>query len=57
MWSIDMSTTWLLFYSNNNNNNYNNLYSTVTRPYRYKGALQATTLGGLSEQMSFKMGF
>jgi len=30
---------------NNNNNNYDNLYGTVTRPYRYKGALQATTLG------------
>jgi len=25
----------------NNNNNYNNLYGAVTRPYRYKGALQA----------------
>ena len=29
----------------NNNNNYDNLYGAVTRPYRYKGALQATTLG------------
>jgi len=25
----------------NNNNNYDNLYGAVTRPYRYKGALQA----------------
>jgi len=31
--------------NNNNNNNYDNLYGAVTRPYRYKGALQATTLG------------
>ncbi|PGH37419.1 MAG: hypothetical protein CRN43_21300 [Candidatus Nephrothrix sp. EaCA] len=30
---------------NNNNNNYDNLYGAVMRPYRYKGALQATTLG------------
>jgi len=30
---------------NNNNNNYDNLYGALTRPYRYKGALQATTLG------------
>jgi len=30
---------------NNNNNNYDNLCGTVTHPYRYKGALQATTLG------------
>jgi len=29
----------------NNNNNYDNLYGAVTRPYRYKGTLQATTLG------------
>ena len=28
-----------------NNNNYDNLYGAVTRPYRFKGALQATTLG------------
>ena len=27
--------------NNNNNNNYDNLYGAVTRPYRYKGALQA----------------
>ena len=27
---------------NNNNNNYDNLYGAVTRPYRYKGASQAT---------------
>src|SRR6218665_105864 len=26
----------------NNNNNYDNLYGAVTRPYRYKGASQAT---------------
>ena len=26
---------------NNNNNNYDNLYGAVTRPYCYKGALQA----------------
>jgi len=31
--------------NNNNNNNYDNLYGAVTRPYRYKGALQATILG------------
>src|SRR6218665_417198 len=31
--------------NNNTNNNYDNLYGAVTRPYRYKGALQATTLG------------
>ena len=29
----------------NNINNYDNLYGAVTQPYRYKGALQATTLG------------
>ena len=28
--------------NNNNNNNYDNLYGAVTRPYRYKGASQAT---------------
>ena len=27
---------------NNNNNNNDNLYGAVTRPYRYKGASQAT---------------
>jgi len=27
------------------NNNYDNLYGTVTRPYRYKGASQATKQG------------
>jgi len=32
-------------FNNNNNNNYDNLYGAVTRPYRYKGASQATTLG------------
>ena len=26
------------------NNNYDNLYGTVTRPYRYKDALQATIM-------------
>ena len=26
----------------NNNNNYDNLYGTITQPYRYKGTLQAT---------------
>ena len=30
---------------NNNNNNYDNLYGAVTRPYRYKGASQATKQG------------
>ena len=29
----------------NNNNNYDNLYGAVTRPYRYKGASQATKQG------------
>ena len=29
----------------NNNNNYDNLYGAVMRPYRYKGALQAITVG------------
>ena len=29
---------------NNNKNNYDNLYGAVMRPYRYKGALQATTM-------------
>jgi len=31
--------------NNNNNNNYDNLYGAVTRPYRYKGASQATKQG------------
>ena len=31
--------------NNNNNNNNDNLYGAVTRSFRYKGALQATTLG------------
>jgi len=31
--------------NNNNNNNNDNLYGAVTRPYRYKGASQATKQG------------
>ena|SRR6218665_391032 len=43
--SLIMSPSEAINNNNNNNNNYDNLYGAVTRPYRYKGALQATTLG------------
>jgi len=33
-----------------NNNNYDNLYGAVTRPYRYKGALQATLAASRNEE-------
>jgi|SRR6218665_1111607 len=44
-WFVQIAMALQVGNNNNNNNNYDNLYGAVTRPYRYKGALQATTLG------------